>query len=148
MLKILSTLVMYMGIGLKDMGLSVVGLFRDTAVQQFADLKIHWKYELGQRSGYLFWKCFEPDDSQNSTVYKLLPGNRYMRVLQVMCSTTRPSKQFVGNLMPTCVDSPEVPYIAISYTWGDPSVVAEIDCKNGKVIPITKSVTNLLACLP
>ena len=147
MLKILSTLVMYMGIGLKDMALSVVGLFRDTAVQQFADLKIHWKYELGQRSGYLFWKCFEPDDSQNSTVYKLLPGNRYMRVLQVMCSTTRPSKQFVGNLMPTCVDSPEVPYIAISYTWGDPSVVAEIDCKNGKVIPITKSVYTILDTL-
>lgn len=116
MLRILSLLVLYMGIGLKDMVLLVVGLFRDTAVQQFAESKICWTYELGQRSGYLFWKCFEPDDSQNSTVYKLLPGHRYVRVLQVMCTATRPSKQFVGNLVPTCVDSPEVPYIAVSYT--------------------------------
>ena len=97
-----------------------------------------WKYELGQRSGYLFWKCFEPDDLQNLIVYKSLPGRRYMRILQVTCSAVRLSKQFLDSLVSICVDSPGVPYIAISYTWGDPSIVAEMKCKNGKRIPITK----------
>jgi len=53
----------------------------------------------------------------------------------------------MGNFVSVCVDRPEVPYIAISYTQGDPSTFAELNCGGDKRVEITTSVNTVLDTL-
>ena len=117
--------------------------FRETAEREFMNSKWEWKWEVGERSGYPFWKFFDPEDS-SGPIYKPLPSSRHIRVLQVECTADEGKKQFLGNLVPVCIDDPEIPYIAISYTWGDPAVFADIDFKYNRRLGITKSVYTVL----
>ena len=119
-----------------------------TALKEFSASKFDWKWELGEKSGYRFRSYFDSEGLQGEgSVYQELPSHRHTRVLQVLCTAKGDPKSFLGNLVPISVDSPEVPYIAISYTWGDPTTYTEIDCGNGKRLGITKSVYTILDTL-
>lgn len=53
----------------------------------------------------------------------------------------------MGNFIPVCVDRPEVPNIAISYTRGDLSTFAELDRGGDKRVEIRTSVYTVLNTL-
>ena len=71
-------------------------------------------------------------------LYTALPSSRHTRVIQATCLSDQPSKRFRFELMPVNIDNPEVPYIAISYTWGNAVAFTKVDCGNGN--PQTGSV--------
>jgi hypothetical protein len=114
------------------------------AKETFKIAKRKWNLTIGRLSVYsINWHLPDPQPY----VHAPLARSRNIRLLRVTCSSQGPPKQFISEMIEVLVDRPQVPYLAISYTWGEPSYVATIPCGATEEISVTQSVLNIMTTL-
>lgn len=81
-----------------------------------------------------------------NSLYNALPTEGHTRLLRVSCVHLERSRHYICELVPVVIDSPKIPYISISYTWGDTAPVRQIHIGSHSV-GISRSVAAVLDSL-
>jgi hypothetical protein len=112
-------------------------------------VKNQWSRNVGYGSGpFGLSKTQKPREWRRNIPYKYSPlGHDQMRLLNVICYLDGGTRHFELDLVHVTRETPEQKYLAISYTWGDPRIVARIPCGDRGVIGVTQSVLTILETL-